>query len=87
MLDNFPPNGVTREHLQITNNKEMPKQKQNKETNEKKTKQNKTRSKKKRKLNKAKSAINQQTATNHKNSQSNKNIFKSIIFTLKKESV
>ena len=34
MLDNFPPNGVTGKHLQITNNKEMPKKK-NKETNEK----------------------------------------------------
>jgi len=50
MLDNFPPNGVTREHLQITNNKEMPKQKQNKETNEK-TKQNKTKQDQRKKEN------------------------------------
>jgi len=35
MLDNFPPNGVTREHLQITNNKEMPKQNKIKEKKQK----------------------------------------------------
>ena len=77
MLDNFPPNGVTGKHLQITNNKEMPKKK--KQGNKRKIT---TKSKKKRILNKAKSAINKQTAVNYKNSQSNKNIFKSIIFIL-----
>ena len=32
MLDNFPPNGVTGKHLQITNNKEMPEKKTRKQT-------------------------------------------------------
>jgi len=49
VLDNLPPNGVARKHLQITHNKEMPKQnKTNKQKTKTKTKQ-KRREKKNRK--------------------------------------